>query len=64
MDVAFRDLARGDSMPTPWLKESALVDEIRAKRAQALAEQQQAQMALEASKSKPLMDMAQKVAEQ
>lgn len=64
MDVAFRDLARGDSMPTPWLKDSALVEEIRAKRAQALAEQQQAQMALEAVKSKPLMDMAQKVAEE
>lgn len=55
-DEAIRDLARGDGLPTSYLRESEAVEATRAARAQALQAQQQAEMAQALLKSNPIAE--------
>lgn len=55
-DRAIRDLARGDGLPTSYLKDSEAVEATRAARAQAQAAAAQQEMVQQAMKSKPLVE--------
>jgi carbamoylphosphate synthase small subunit len=55
-DRAIRDLARGDGLPTSYLKDSEAVEATRAARAQAQQAAAQQEMAMQAMKSKPLVE--------
>lgn len=55
-DRAVRDLARGDGLPTTFIRDSEAVEGVRAARAQAQQAAAQAEMMQAAMKSKPITD--------
>ncbi len=55
-DRAIRDLARGDGLPTSFLRDTEAVEATRQARAQAQQAQMQAEMAMQAMKSKPIVE--------
>jgi hypothetical protein len=52
-EVIYRDLDRGDGMPVEWHFDEEEVSQIRAARAEQMAAQQQAAMALELATKQP-----------
>jgi hypothetical protein len=55
-DRAFRDLARGEGLPSDYLHDEDTVKRLRDARAQAAQAAQEREMMMQATKSKPVMD--------